>query len=64
MAISLNHIPMFEVKFLKNGSKFLTILRLLLEENIFFHINLVSQLDALVCETGVRRNAKIWKHLK
>ena len=31
-------------------------LRLLLEENISFHINLVSELDALVGEAGIPRN--------
>ena len=35
---------------------FLTILCLLLEENISIHINLVSQLDALVGEAGIPRN--------
>ena len=70
MAISLHHMPMFEVKFLKNGSKFLNNTSFPLEENISFHINLVSQLDALVCEIGVRKNSKIrsygvmsWKQL-
>ena len=64
MAISLQDMPMFEVEFLKNGSNFLTILRLLLEENISFHINQVSQLDALVYETGGSGNFNKWKHPK
>ena len=65
MDISLHDMPMFEAEFLKNGSHFfLTILRLLLEKNISFHMNLVGQLDALFCETGVRTNSKIWKHRK
>ena len=48
----------------KTARNFLTIFRVLLEENISFHINLVSQLDALVCETGVCRNSKMRKHPK
>ena len=55
-------MPMFEVEFLKNGSKFFNNIRLLLEENISFHMNLVSQLDALVFETGDRWNSKMRKH--
>ena len=56
MAISFHDMPMFEVKFLKNGSIFFTILRLLLDENIAFHIDQVSQLDSLVGEVGILRN--------
>ena len=46
----------FQSNFSKTARNFLTILRLLLEENISFHINLISQLDALVGEAGIPRN--------
>ena len=40
----------------KTARNFLTILRLLLEENVYFYINLVIQLDAPVDEAGIPRN--------
>ena len=42
--------------FLKTARNFLAILRPGIEENISFHLNLVSQLDALVGEAGIPRN--------
>ena len=42
--------------FLKTARNFWAILRPGIEENISFHFNLVSQLDALVCEAGIPRN--------
>ena len=55
-------MPMFEVKFLKNGSTFFNYTSFILEENLSFHINLVSQLDAIVGEAGIPRNIDERKH--
>ena len=41
---------------LKTARNFWAILRPGIEENISFHLNLVSQLDALVGEAGIPRN--------
>ena len=42
--------------FSKTARNFFIILSLRQENNIFFHMNLVSQLAALVCKPGVHRN--------
>ena len=42
--------------FLKTARNFWAILRPGIEENISFHLNLVSQLDVLVGEAGIPRN--------
>ena len=49
--------------FSKTARNFLMILSLFKEINISFHMNLVSQLAALVCQSGVHRNKERRKHL-
>ena len=53
---SLHDMIILDVIFLQNGSNFYMILSLGNVDNISFHINLVSQLAALVCQPGVHRN--------
>ena len=55
LVISLYDILLDDI-FLKNGSKFFTIYSLPKIDNISFHLNLVSQLAALVCQLSVHRN--------
>ena len=49
--------------FSKTARNFFMILSLGKVDNISFHMNLVSQLAALVCQSGVHRNNEIRKHL-
>ena len=53
---SIYDMTILDVIFLQNGSKFYMILSLGKVVNISFHINLVSQLAALVCQPGVHKN--------
>ena len=55
MAISLHDIPMFEVEFLKNGSKFFNNTSSHIRE-YFLSYKPVSQLDALVAAAGIPTN--------
>ena len=55
LVISLYDILLDDI-FLKNGSNFFTIYFLPKVDNISFHLNLVSQLAALVCSIGVHGN--------
>ena len=55
MVISLYDILLDDI-FLKTGSNFFTIHSLPKVDNISFHLNLVSQLAALVCTIGVHGN--------
>ena len=55
LVISLYDILLDDI-FLKNGSKFFTIYFQPKVDNISFHLNLVSQLAALVCSIGVHGN--------
>ena len=55
LVISLYDILLDDI-FLKNGSKFFIIYFLPKVDNISFHLNLVSQLAALVCTIGVHGN--------
>ena len=55
LVISLYDILLDDI-FLENGSKFFTIYFLPKVDNISFHLNLVSQLAALVCTIGVHGN--------
>ena len=57
LVISLYDILLDDI-YLKNGSKFFTIYSLPKIDNISFHLNLVSQLTALVCQLSVHRNIK------
>ena len=61
LVISLYDILLYDI-FLKNGSKFFTIHSLPKVDNISFHLNLVSQLAALVCTIGVHGNIGNSKH--
>ena len=45
-----------DVTFLQNARNFFIMLSLGKVDNISFHMNLVSQLAALVCQPGVHRN--------
>ena len=62
LVISLYDILLDDI-FLKNGSKFFTIHSLPKVDNISFHMNLVSQLAARVCQPGIHRNKDIGKQL-
>ena len=53
-----------DVIFLQNGLKFFMILSRDKVDNISFHMNLVSQLAALVCQSGVHRNKDRRKQLR
>ena len=55
LVISLYDILLDDI-FINNGSKFFTIHSLPKVDDIFFHLNLVSQLAALVCTIGVHGN--------
>ena len=62
LVISLYDILLDDI-FLINGSKFVTIYFQRKVDNISFHLNLVSQLAALVCRPGVHSNKDRGKHL-
>ena len=51
------------LNFSKTARNFFMILSLGKVENIYFHMNLVSQLAALVCQPGVHRNKERRKQL-
>ena len=53
---SLNDMTILDVIFLQTGSKFFHDTFSRQSRQYFFHINLVSQLAALVCQSGVHRN--------